>query len=628
MAKQSYISTIEQYQRSMIPMGYQDYVPADSRARLVNQVVDQMDVSEIVDSYTGGGTKAYHPRTLLKVIFLAYTDNVYSGRGIEQLCRENVLYLWLTGGTPPSYRTINRFRSNRVGDKIQGLFGQFIQMLVEKKVLSIDVAYLDGTIIEGRSNRYTCIWGANLRKKDDKLRGEISDLLLQIKNEIAEEVAETEDNDDADEGTSEDKPEGTSPAKERRHQLINTLEEKASEAAQLEPARKRTTAKLSLSSSEEERKTKKEELLKQANASRRYLDISDELLTQLEDEAKQQSEETKEGRAKKRRMKRNIKKLTKKQQELKENNAKLQILGDSRNSFSKTDHTATAMRQKDTGATYTPILYPSYNVQAIANQGYILGLEAYSQPTDNVLCKPILDRFYEIHGTYPAILCADAGYGSEENFALLEERHITPFVKPKDYRRDTGQTKPKNPFDSAYWPYNKETDSIQCPAGQDLKPTSLSLEVSNNKTHVREATHYTTSACTHCKHRTECLTQGYPPEKLPRESKHVGRSKALLKQKEKIYQLLESEEGKEHLRRRSFEVETIFGQIKHNSHYNRFRHFGIERINVDLLFLAIAYNFKKLYKELLKGGKHLLSTLLNALFLLFFAQFRLTTSKN
>jgi hypothetical protein len=72
--------------------------------------------------------------------------------------------------------------------------------------------------------------------------------------------------------------------------------------------------------------------------------------------------------------------------------------------------------------------------------------------------------------------------------------------------------------------------------------------------------------------------------------------------KEKAKERLTSEKGLEHRRKRPIEPEAVFGQIKYNRHYKRFRHRGIKKINMDFGILAIAFNMAKLFNTRAKSG--------------------------
>ena len=58
---------------------------------------------------------------------------------------------------------------------------------------------------------------------------------------------------------------------------------------------------------------------------------------------------------------------------------------------------------------------------------------------------------------------------------------------------------------------------------------------------------------------------------------------------------LTSPEGKELRKRRNVEVESVFGQIKRNMGYDRFKMRGLEKVNVELGLIAISHNLKKMF---------------------------------
>ena len=75
--------------------------------------------------------------------------------------------------------------------------------------------------------------------------------------------------------------------------------------------------------------------------------------------------------------------------------------------------------------------------------------------------------------------------------------------------------------------------------------------------------------------------------------------------KKKARELLTSEKGIEHRGRRCVEPEAVFGQIKYNMGYKRFRHFGKDKVTMDFAFLAIAFNIKKMCKMKAKNNNNL-----------------------
>lgn len=48
------------------------------------------------------------------------------------------------------------------------------------------------------------------------------------------------------------------------------------------------------------------------------------------------------------------------------------------------------------------------------------------------------------------------------------------------------------------------------------------------------------------------------------------------------------------------EPEAVFGQMKQDKHYKRFRHFGKDKVTMDFAFFAIAFNIKKMAAKQIK----------------------------
>ena len=64
-----------------------------------------------------------------------------------------------------------------------------------------------------------------------------------------------------------------------------------------------------------------------------------------------------------------------------------------------------------------------------------------------------------------------------------------------------------------------------------------------------------------------------------------------------------SEEGIKERGRRCIEPEAVFGQMKSNMAYRRFRHMGKDKVVMDFTFFAIAFNIKKLCSMMRKIDK-------------------------
>ena len=83
----------------LLPPRLEELIPEGHLIRVVNEMIEGLDIEPLKRQYKGGGTSAYHPKMVLKVIIYAYTQRIFSSRRIAKELRENVNYMWLSGMT-------------------------------------------------------------------------------------------------------------------------------------------------------------------------------------------------------------------------------------------------------------------------------------------------------------------------------------------------------------------------------------------------------------------------------------------------------------------------------------------------------------------------------------------------
>ena len=159
-------------QTVLFPGRIDENIAANDPVRIVNTVVDNLNLDNFKKLYKATGRCPYHPKMMLKVIIYAYMNNIYSCRKIEKLLLRDIHYIWLSGNEHPDFITINRFR-NRVKEEINTVFTQLVLVLADKGFISLDVEYIDGTKIESKANKYTFVWRKTVEKNRTKLMDKI-----------------------------------------------------------------------------------------------------------------------------------------------------------------------------------------------------------------------------------------------------------------------------------------------------------------------------------------------------------------------------------------------------------------------------------------------------------------------
>jgi transposase len=173
-----------------LPMDLEEDIPHNHLVRVVNTAVNRLDDHIFATAYPGGGRDSYHPKMLTKIIIYAYTQRIYSSRQIAKAVRENIMFMWIAGRQRPDFRTINRFRSERMKAVLETVFTGVLQFLAEEKYVKLEHYFVDGTKIEANANRYTFVWGRAVVKHKMKLQEKVKTLFATIEESEKQEEQE------------------------------------------------------------------------------------------------------------------------------------------------------------------------------------------------------------------------------------------------------------------------------------------------------------------------------------------------------------------------------------------------------------------------------------------------------
>lgn len=158
-------------------------IPANDSVRLLDQTVDEIDLSSLKSTYKRLGRKpATKPVTLLKVLLYAYMEGVYSSRDIESACKRDINFIWLLNGEKaPNYHEIARFRSKRLSACSEALFYNLVQLLGEKGEICYEHLFVDGTKIEANANKYSFVWKKSTTKYETRLLEKLELACLELR---------------------------------------------------------------------------------------------------------------------------------------------------------------------------------------------------------------------------------------------------------------------------------------------------------------------------------------------------------------------------------------------------------------------------------------------------------------
>jgi len=171
----------------MLPPSLEELVPKSHPVRIVNEVINNINLEPLLKAYHIKGGSNYHPQMLLKVLIYGYVTNIYSSRKLEAACKESIYFMWLSAMNHPDHNTINRFRGVRLKDALRTVFENVVQLLAQEGLLSIDEVYTDGTKIEANANKYTFVWKKSIQTNKEKMKKQLQDIWQYAQNVACEE---------------------------------------------------------------------------------------------------------------------------------------------------------------------------------------------------------------------------------------------------------------------------------------------------------------------------------------------------------------------------------------------------------------------------------------------------------
>lgn len=230
-------------------------------------------------------------------------------------------------------------------------------------------------------------------------------------------------------------------------------------------------------------------------------------------------------------------------------------------------------------------LKPAYNVQASTNNQFVVNYSLHQNTTDVNTFIPHIEDYKQCHNTTPSVATADAGYGSEQNYEYLEQNNITAYVKYSHFDREQNETiQNKKPFTADKLFYNERYDYYVCPMGQQMN--SIGTHTQQTSTGFKQTiTNYQAKNCSTCPLNGICHKST--------GNRIISINYNLNKHKQQAKQNLQPNQGIEHRKKRCYDTEPFWGNVKHNYHFKRFMLRGKEKVTVEVGLLCMAQNLRK-----------------------------------
>lgn len=265
---------------------------------------------------------------------------------------------------------------------------------------------------------------------------------------------------------------------------------------------------------------------------------------------------------------------------------RIEICGEHRNSYSKTDHDATFMRMKRDYMGNDQLI-PGYNIQFGVCDQYIAVFDVTQYASDMDCFQPLMEKFHRQYDKYPEYPIADAGYGSYNNYLYCEEHGMKKYMKFTMFDKENKDSKYRDdPYRAVNFKRDKNGNLI-CPNGKLFEYYRTS-PVRGNK-YGRTEEFYRCEDCSGCTHKERCFKG--------KGNRVVSLNEELTEIHQGVIENLNSIQGALLRMNRSIQSEGAFGVMKWNRAYTRARRRGLEKLNFEIGIISCGFNLHKYHLQ-------------------------------
>ena len=566
MLKQDYYNEFFEVGQQKINFSFFElHFPDDDPVYTLKKVMEELDFSGLLACYSDKGRTGYNPIMMYAVVTYANMRGVRAVDRIVELCERDLAFIWLTKGQKPKRDAFYEFKNKKLtGEVLDELNYQFMRRLKKEGLITLKELFIDGTKIEANANRYTFVWRgsihyhlAGLLDTIDALYGKYNTLLHEN---------------------------GYGPKYDIGDAQMFIIEGMEKVRRVIEENRKRKLTK--------HKKRSNNTIIEIDNCSPlEILRLQKNLMRIAEGEGI--SFVHSKGKPKT-----EIQKLY---EELEECGNRLmgykecfEIMGNDRNSYSKTDLEATFMRMKEDHM-LNGQLKPAYNVQIAVENYFIVHGYVSNDRTDYNTLIPVLEKHRKAFGEVLDEVTADSGYCSEKNLLYLKQNEIASYIKLQDHEKR--KTRAYKEDISKY--YNMTTQIFEdehyylCHDGRELRHIRTETKEQDGYTQTWEV--YGCADCSGCEHKSRCLYR-YNAEKNSDRNKVMKINEQWEALKEASNANIQSEKGILKRQIRSIQTEGHFGDIKENENFRRFNYRSSEKVYKEFMLYAIGRNINKYHR--------------------------------
>jgi transposase len=176
-------------QTNLIGYSLDDFVPKDAKCRLIVSLVKELNLRKLYSRYSNQGNPAFEPSSMLSTWFLAYCEGETRTRKVEDLCKRDLHFIYISSNLQPDHTSLSRFRKANL-DLMTDYFTQLVLLIKKKNLAQFKDIAIDGTKIQASGSKNKSLTEEGLSRELKRIRQRIKNYLEEC--ELNDEEQDTD----------------------------------------------------------------------------------------------------------------------------------------------------------------------------------------------------------------------------------------------------------------------------------------------------------------------------------------------------------------------------------------------------------------------------------------------------
>ena len=160
----------EEYKQGMLfPGNVFNLLSKDHCCYVYEDIFQQIDTSSLMNNYSRKGQNAYNPRLIISILIYAYSQGVFSSRQINQKCKEDLGYMYISHLQCPDFRVLSDFRKDNY-EFFKECFKQSVMLSIEAGLASLGHVSLDGSKFKANTSKHKAMSYKRLKEQEKQLQ--------------------------------------------------------------------------------------------------------------------------------------------------------------------------------------------------------------------------------------------------------------------------------------------------------------------------------------------------------------------------------------------------------------------------------------------------------------------------